>query len=123
MTEVLNAVAGLIGSLAWPLLVLVLVLLFRKPLGALIGNLSTLSVKAGGVEAALSTQKNVESALTAAAGNRNESASANVPAVLTGAQATARRAVQLLDVHGGPLLRRGLRSAAAVSGRPTIPTS
>ena len=107
-SDAVNAVAALIGSLAWPVVVLVLVLVFRTQIGAVVRNLSSFSVKAGGVEAALSTQKNVESALTAAAGNRNDSATANVPAVITGAQATARRAVQVLDVHGAPQTRRGL---------------
>jgi CheY-like chemotaxis protein len=107
-TDVVSAVAALIGAIAWPLVVLVLVLAFRTQVGSVIRNLSTFSVKAGGVEAALSTQKNVESALTAAAGNRNDSSTANVPAVITGAQATARRAVQILDVHGAPQSRRGL---------------
>ncbi len=107
-SDAVNAVAALIGSLAWPVVVLVLVLVFRTQIGSVVRNLSSFSVKAGGVEAALSTQKNVESALTAAAGNRNDSATANVPAVITGAQATARRAVQVLDVQGAPQTRRGL---------------
>ena len=107
-SDAVNAVAALIGSLAWPVVVLVLVLVFRTQIGAVLRNLSSFSVKAGGVEAALSTQKNVESALTAAVGNRNDSATANVPAVITRAQVTARRAVQVLDVHGAPQTRRGL---------------
>jgi hypothetical protein len=108
MSGNVSAVAALIGAIAWPLVVLVLVLVFRAQLGSVLRNLSSFSVKAGGVEAALTTQKNVETALTAAVGNRNDSATANVPAVMTATQTTARRAVQLLDAHGAPQTRRGL---------------
>ena len=47
----LDAVAHLIGSIAWPLVVAFIVLLFRAPLARFLSNLSELRLKGRGFEA------------------------------------------------------------------------
>jgi CheY-like chemotaxis protein len=94
--ESLSGVTNLISALAWPLVVLTIFLLFKGPIGSLIKSVSNLSFKAAGVEGTITVQKNVESALTAAAASRSTSGTADTAAVITGARTAASRAVNLL---------------------------
>lgn len=70
-TDLLKAVADLIGVLIWPILVLVLVLRFTEPIGDFLNNMRELTLKAGGVEASAKRQEAV-AALGAAIASRGD---------------------------------------------------
>ena len=68
--SLLKAIAGLIGVLVWPALLVFLIVRFRGVIGDFLGDLSELSVKAGGVEATAKRREEAVAALGAAIANR-----------------------------------------------------
>ena len=57
VTQLIVAVASLVGALAWPTLLLFVVVKFRNPLNDFFTNLSEFSVKAPGLEASARRQQ------------------------------------------------------------------
>jgi CheY-like chemotaxis protein len=70
ITALIEAIAGLIAAVAWPALVLFILVRFRRPLGEFIANLGEFSVKAPGVEATARRRVEAAALLGAAAGAR-----------------------------------------------------
>lgn len=71
-SEFIAATASLVGALAWPVLIGLLVLRFRGPLTSFLMDLGQISFKAGGIEASFA-RKQVEAAVAvgAAVGSRS----------------------------------------------------
>lgn len=70
-TKVLQEVISLLQVIIWPLMLFLLLFLFRASLRKILENMSELSVKAAGVEASVKTQIEVAASLGAAQGAWN----------------------------------------------------
>lgn len=107
MNDPVQSVANLVGVLAWPVVVVGLVMILRKPLAELIDNIKSVSVKAGGNEVSIETEKKVETALAAAVGSKSSSDS-DTAGAMADARSAASRAINLVPPNSSASAKLGL---------------
>ncbi|MEQ6900818.1 response regulator [Nocardioides sp. YIM 152588] len=107
VTELITAAAALIDALAWPAIVLFLVIRFRESLGDFMANLSEFSLKAPGIEASARRQQ-IEAAVAVGA------AIATSPSADSDPHAPARAAAELAQALPGQRGQRSLQGSVAL---------
>jgi len=79
----MDFIAGLVGHLAWPVAIVVMVLLFRKPLAALIGEVSEGEVGPSGLKFKRAWRRGVEAVTQASTSTQPDGGLAETPEVVT----------------------------------------
>lgn len=100
---IVTAVASLVGALAWPLLVLLVILRFHDGLAEFFRNLGELTIKAPGLKA--SARRQIEAAVNVGAALTKSGSSANGPVVASAA------AVQLAEALPSARRQRDIRGS------------
>ena len=73
-TQLITATASLLGAIAWPAVLLFVLIKYRTSLSGFIENLGELRVKAGGVEASAQRRRQIEAAVAVGAAAAKSSA-------------------------------------------------
>ncbi|GAA2756167.1 response regulator [Actinopolymorpha rutila] len=112
MTELLTAIAALVGALVWPALILFVIVKRRKGLADFVGTLREFSFKGMGVEASVSRQQ-IKAAV-------NVGAALVKPGQAAGLVDPSRAAAELADALPGGRAQRALQRSVAlwVDDRP-----
>lgn len=93
--DIARTIVDVIGSLAWPALVLTVFLVLKEPLKEMIRSVRSLSVSAAGLEGTVTVKENVATALTAAAATKS-GVDVSTAGVIAEARTAAGRAVELV---------------------------
>jgi len=113
VTDLITAIASLVGALAWPALALFVIIRFRVGLDEFTRNLGEFGVKGPGIEA-FARRQQIEAAVAVGA------ALATAPGGTDDPQEPARAAAELAEALPGKRVHRALQGAVAlwVDDRP-----
>jgi len=104
--KLLEAIAALIGVVAWPLVVLVLLRAFRQPIAAFLAGIGEFSLKGGGFEASARKQAQQAAAVAATLSESRKGSSA---------ENIAHEAQLAVDIIGNAATSRMMRNARDIS--------